>query len=346
MRNNLRLQILVLAAAVSLAGLTSARATLLAYEGFDYTANATFTGLSGGSGWSTAWALNGGNTLNSVTLAGSFTYTDINGYSLVTSGNRAHVTGDGSALGDNLPGGTAAGAQPLRSLNFNRGITGGPETTWISMLAIRTGLPNPTPSAPPADYLYGRAFGVQFFNQTTTATTAGNEQFSVGRATQSSESNTGLPNDTWSVSNQGAANAQKVSNVNMASGPADFLLIRIDHIGTTANDLANADTIRVWINPPDLNIAPSDGSADIVFNSNEFAAPPESTTRDFFFNRIRLFGGSVQTTPSGRSYGSEEIDEFRIGDTFGDVTPNAIPEPSAFAFGGLGLLVLVFRRRG
>lgn len=331
------------AAALALAAIASVptvQAAPIAYEGFDYNVG-VLSGNNGGGGWNGAWLQNGGSINNSLVVAGGFTYTDVNGYSLVVSGNRAHITGDGSATGDNT-GGTTASANPLRLLNSGRGLSGGPETTWISMLALRTGLPI-TPGAAPNDYLYNRAFGAQFFYQSTTATAAGNEQFSVGRATQSSET-TSWANDTWSVSQQGNANGQKVSNVNFANSPADFLLIRIDHVGSTLNDAANADTLRMWINPSDLNLIPSDASADITFSANEFAGVPLSLTRDFIFNRIRLFGGGFV---AGTGYGAFDLDELRIGETFGDVTPNAItvPEPAIGALAGLGLLALISRRR-
>ena len=40
-----------------------------------------------------------------------------------------------------------------------------------------------------------------------------------------------------------------------------------------------------------------------------------------------------------------EFDEFKVGESFLDVTLNAVPEPSALALVALGVLVVIHRRR-
>ncbi|TAL02728.1 MAG: hypothetical protein EPO07_07035 [Verrucomicrobia bacterium] len=327
-------------------GMNQAHATLLAYDGFNYTPG-VLSGNSGGGdlGWVAAWQQNGGNINNSLVLSGSYSYSDLAGNMLVTSGNRAYFTGDGSATGDNISGGTSASTQPLRRLSFIRGNTGATESTWVSFLALRTDNASPAPAAAPADYQHGRAAGVQFFfNATTTSTAAGSEQFTVGRATQSSETDTSLPNDTWSVLSSGGANNTKASTVNFATVPADFILMRIDHIGTTATSVGNADTLRIWINPSSLTGAPTDASADVVYTSSDFGT---ANTRDWVFDRIRLFGGNGQgTVGTTYTYGAMNVDEIRIGDGFVDVTPyTAVPEPAACALLGVGMLALINRFR-
>jgi len=345
------------ATALALAALLSqqsANATLFAYEGFDYAADQTLLGLNGGSGFANAWQTNSTALNNALVVGGSYAYTDSFGNSLVTAGNRAHVTGNGTAVsqttgaGDNTGGSTANGA-PFRALNVTRGVTGGPDTTWISFLGLRTGNPDITIDPAPSDYLYGRAASAQFFyNSVSSATgTRGNEHFSVGRGTQSSETGatTALPNDTWGVLQQGNALATKASTVNWASSPADFLLMRIDHvggIGSAGGVITNADTIRIWINPLSLATAPVDGTEDILLNANDFN-PSLAINRDLIFNRLGLFGGSENATVG---YGAMDFDEFRIADTFGDVTPyTSAPEPTVAALGGLSALLLILRRR-
>ena len=340
-------------AAIALSAMLSQQtvnAALLAYEGFDYTAGNLDTTRNGGTGWSQPWQPTPGsaNVLlpNQQVFSTGFTYTDALNNSLVVSGGRAHVTGDGALDGLSGGVGTTTSITPTRGLAFNRGVSGAPETTWMSFIALRTGQTQPVVGAPPNDYLYGRAASAQLFYNSVTSTTGGSEMFGIGRGTQSSETigvATALPNDTWGILQQGNASATKASGVNWASG-ADFLLMRIDHlpgINAVSGLLTNADTIRMWINP-NLDVAPSDGSADITFNANDFN-PALALNRDFVFNRFRIFGGGTNATVG---YGSIEMDEIRIGEGFADVTPfTSVPEPAIAAIGGLGVLALVLRRR-
>lgn len=336
-------------AAIALSAILSqqtANAALLAYEGFDYTPGILDSTKNGGTGWSQPWQPTTGtaNVLlpNQQVLSTGFTYTDALNNSLVVSGGRSHVTGDGAL--DGLAGGvgTTTSVTPTRGLAFSRGTSGATESTWMSFIALRTGVTQPVVGAPPNDYLYGRAASAQLFYNSVSSTTGGSEMFGVGRGTQSSET-INAANDTWGILQQGNANATKVSTVNWASG-ADFLLMRIDHvggIGASGGVLTNADTIRMWINP-NLDVAPSDGSADITLNANDFN-PTLGINRDLIFNRFRIFGGGTNATVG---YGSIEIDEIRIGEGFADVTPyTAVPEPAIAALGGLGALALIMRRR-
>ncbi len=339
-------------AAIALSALLSqqtANASLLAYEGFDYTAGNLDTTKNGGFGWAQAWQPTVSGTIptlvnNQQVFATGFNYTDGIGNALTVSGGRAHVTGDGGAAGDNIGGaGTTTSITPTRGFSFNRGGNGLTETTWISFIAHRTGLTQPVVAASPNDHLYGRASSAQLFYNSVSSTTAGSEMFGIGRATQSTETGN-LANDTWGVLQQGNANATKVSTVNWAAGAADFMLMRIDHlpgINAVSGLLTNADTIRVWINP-NLNVVPADGAADITLNANDFN-PGLAITRDLVFNRFRIFGGGTNAT---QGYGSMELDEIRVGEGFADVTPyTSVPEPAMAAIGGLGVLALVLRRR-
>jgi hypothetical protein len=80
--------------------------------------------------------------------------------------------------------------------------------------------------------------------------------------------------------------------------------------------------------------------ADLLFTPISVSA---SNDRDYIFNIVRFFGGNFNTTVG---YSSVEVDELRIGTEFLDVTLRAIPEPSVFALGVCGgLVMLAWRRR-
>ncbi|MFO1486865.1 MAG: PEP-CTERM sorting domain-containing protein [Verrucomicrobiota bacterium] len=315
-------------------------ANLLFYEGFDYTANQTYIGQNGGSGFSTAWQANSTANGNAMVLSGSLTYTDQNGHALVTAGNRGMSTGDGTASGSNT-GGTTGNGQVVRQISVAGNPGGvalgsnGVATTWISLMAQRTDLPFVSSGGA---YLHGRAGSLQLFSGVNATGGAGSENLSVGRASQNSETTIGsLPDDTWSIFNAGNANGQKASNLSFLD-PA-FILIRIDHVGTVSTTAGNADTAYVWYNLPDLSVEPSIGTADTTISSSEFAS-----TRDYAISALRIFGGSRNTTVG---YGQIDVDEIRGGTTFTDVSPftSSVPEPATGMILGFGILGMLLRKR-
>lgn len=283
-----------------------ASAALLAYEGFDYTAGETLLNQNGGSNWAQPWQTNSQTSAqNTIIVSGSFGYTDQAGHSLVTTGNRAHFTGNGSATGDNI-GGNTANAQPIRSLNFSRGSNNVSESTWVSLVAQRNGNPFLFNDAG-GNVFYGRATSVQLFTTT--------ENLSIGRASQNSETNPALPNDTWSLFNAGSAVSTVPTTMPWTSSTPAFLLIRIDHVGAVATNVGSADTAYLWINPTNLAVEPSLGAANATITAGYLGA-----ARDFAFNRIRFFGGNDNATVG---YGAMDVDEIRVGETYADVTPIA-----------------------
>lgn len=322
-----------------------AKAALLAYEPFDYGAGEALTASAvwnGGSGFSQPWQPNlpsGANGYNQIIRAGSLVYVDSLGNQLVSSGNRIHITGDGSDLGDNT-GGTRGNAQPRRAFSFSRGSN--TETTWVSFLAIwNPVVVTPWWDEPKDEYLYyGRGTSVQLFQGT------GSERLTIGTASQNSE--TGAvhpelplaPNDTFRLVNRGSANYTVASTVPLTNLPpnstANFVVIRIDH--QAGDDRVNApDTAYMWLNPV-LTSQPDIANADVI----SFAGTA-GYERDYWFDTLRLFAGGWNSTVG---YGAADVDEVRVGETYWDVAP--IPEPSAAVLcilGGLGLLVLRMRRK-
>src|SRR5262245_51027547 len=100
----------------------SAKAALIAYEGFDYAAGSSVFGQNGGLNWGGAWT-----TVSAVATnkAGSLVYIDSAGNSLVTSSNRAFFSG------------ISGSSNPARNLAAVQGTAG--TTTWISFLGLRVG---------------------------------------------------------------------------------------------------------------------------------------------------------------------------------------------------------------
>lgn len=329
---------MALAAATMIVSISNpAKAVSLFYEGFDYTANQTLLGNNGGTGFSTPWQTNGTSLGNAWVNSGSFGYTDSFGNVLATSGNRGMITGDGTATGSNTGGNTGNG-QAVRQLAF-AGLPGGVAlgsngvaTTWISFIAQRTDAAFIASNG--SNYLHGRAGSLQLFSGNNAAGGAGSENLSVGRASQNSETSIGdLTDDTWAIFNAGNANGQKASTLSFLN--PTFILMRIDHVGTVATTAGNADTAYIWYNLPNITLEPSIGTADATITSSDFLS-----TRDYSISALRLFGGSRNATVG---YGQMDIDEIRGGTGFADVTP--VPEPGSATVLGLGVLMMIMRRR-
>jgi hypothetical protein len=330
------------AIALALAAMLSQQTTnaaLLAYEGFNYNAGLGLQGLNGGYLWTSPWAT---ATANSQVASGSLVYQDSLGNYALSSGNSAHITGDG--IYDGLTGGLGnSTANPFRKL-ATRGASAG--TTWISFMALRTGQTTTNAySNVNGPVNYGRATSVQLtYNATPTSTAAGNEHLSFGRATVNVEP-AGLVNDTWGyyLRGNGALTEASTDPWNTpanANSTADFILVKINHNGGISNPIN--DSMEMWVNPI-LSNEGLLGAATLAFNPGDFGGAAPNEERDFAFNAFRIFAGNWNGTVG--NYGSIKVDEIKVGETYGDVTFLAVPEPSMLALFGIGGLALVQRLR-
>lgn len=289
----------------------TARADLLAYEGFNYTEGTGIAGQTGGFGWAAGWATGSGN-IYGTNVAGSLGYTDINSKMLATEG--------GSLLVSSVS--ISSAATPNRTLatfmsgpNTYSTLSNG--TYWISFLAQRVG---PSNSVPP---YYSRQANLGLFQTSS-------ERLDVGRP--NTNSFTGTPYDTWSLwhangtANNGTAFAQPSAYPLNSPDGASFLLLKVVTDGITAGN----DTAYLWVNWTDLMSEPDISTATL-------------TNTGFVnldgVNNLRLqangFSGALTNA-------FLLVDEIRVGTAFLDV---AVPEPSVLALLGLGALVFIQRLR-
>ena len=191
-------------------------------------------------------------------------------------------------------------SQPFRNLAATRGTDG--TTTWLSFVGVRVG--PTTNNAVEPDNPYPRAANFSLYN-------AGSERLAIGNST-------GATNDAWSLIPLGGLGNRVASSTPMAN--QSLIVVRIDHIGdSTINDNA-----YLFINPT-LGVEPSIGLANAA----------SVGLFDYTITRVRPFAGNQQAT---RPYAEGQFDEFRLGETFADVTPfTPVPEPSTWAMIGLGL---------
>jgi hypothetical protein len=267
--------------AVAMGLAPAAQATLLVYEGFDYTAGANgLNSKNGGTGYSAGYSA--GNNADVVT--GSFAYTDTVGRQLVTSGNRALM--DSTTVGD--PNGASVSVAPNRNLNTaNFASLTGP--LYISFMGQQTA----------GDQ---RDVTVALFAATNGAYGT-QERLSIGHGNPSAAGATD-GNVNWgayatAVGQQGVYSSTPASTLSL-------VVVRVD-----LNVDGALDQFRVYVNPQ-LGTEPAAASAessayDFLTGFNEI-------------NRVRMRAGG-SNAPLGLGASQLEVDEIRIGTTYADVTP-------------------------
>ncbi len=183
--------------------------------------------------------------------------------------------------------------QPVRLFNFSRGTNGvDGTTTWISFLVARQG-----PTGTLAGNAYGRGANVD-------------HDFDAGAVQKLAIGNSsGVGSNTVALIPLGsAANCRGDANSTFG-GATNFVVVRVDHV-VNGNDSA-----WLFVNPL-LGVEPSTNSAG-AFSTNAF---------DFSFDRLRVFAGGQSS--AAQPYAEMVLDEYRIGETYADVTPMAAATPT------------------
>jgi hypothetical protein len=223
--------LLVLGACVVFtAGLTpDASAALIAYEPFDYTVGASIDGLSGGTGFSSAWGGYNASTLpagSSVIQAGSLSLGGV-----PASGNSVLLTGQNGT------------AQFARSFANVAGTDG--TTLWFSFLGQRVGGLQEPPAS--GTNVFPRGVNVGLFDTEATANASSAERIAIGNSSNATE-------NEWSIINEGSGSARVGAGLTFDT--LAWAVVRIDFHG----DATVADDIYLWLNP-DPGAEPSTGSA-------------------------------------------------------------------------------------
>jgi hypothetical protein len=284
-----------------------AMANLIVYEGFDYTSGNSSpdpdAGLNGGNGLPATNA--GGNpTGTSTGLRGNWTASVT-----VTASSLAYADSQGNTLNT-----TGNALRPVvdtwtDAQNVYRNMTTDP------YLALREST-NGSPLGEQGTTLYAsflwRTSNVAernhlVWNSSTVDSGTGNASGSNVYLGNSSSGALGISRGAG-----GGAN----TTVLPENDTTYFVVLRVEY------GADNLDTMSMWINP---RLDQALGTADATLSGYNFNFQ------------------SVQARRSGGNTGAFEIDEFRIGTTYADVSPYAIPEPASL--GMLGLAGLALRRR-
>jgi len=252
-------------AAISLASLGSAAATLLTYEGFGYTSAANITGQTGGSGWRTplnpSWTT--GGTTGTVAASG-LTYTGINAaYTAFAPTGLAGNYG-GAFRNQRLLAIDAVGPYATANLRGDGNFIGGSTVTgtlWGSFLV----------GASLWDTASGPQMVVNLGSTTGTGTQASIRQTGAGSAISLTDGSGNGIGATGTI----ATSALSTTNPNL-------IVFRMVFNG------ASDDTMSVWLNPT----AASDTASITATQANFVLNNPEwrsvNANGNLVFDEIRF----------------------------------------------------------
>ena len=183
--------------------------------------------------------------------------------------------------------------QCYRLFNFSRGTNGtDATTTWMSFLVARQG-----PTGTLAGNPYGRGANIAHDLH------AGDlQKLAIGNSS-------GAATNTVGLIPQGDSSNLK-SSTNTFGNFTNFVVVRIDHVS------GGNDSAWLFVNP-NLAVEPSTNAAS-ASSLGGF---------DFSFDRVRIFAGGSNTL--AQPYAEMVVDEYRVGETYADVTPHTDSTPPA-----------------
>ena len=188
--------------------------------------------------------------------------------------------------------------QPFRLFNFSRGTNGTDGgTTWISFLVARQG-----PTGTLAGNPYGRGANVDH-----DLNAGALQKLAVGNSS-------GVGSNTVALIPQGSASNCRGDADSTFGGQTNFVVVRINHIS------GGDDSAWLFVDP-ELGVEPSTNSIGAEWLG----------AFDFSFDRLRVFAGGQKDAT--QPYAEMILDEYRVGETYADVTPMVSVTPApAFVF--------------
>lgn len=202
------------------------------------------------------------------------------------------VTAGGAGLFQGLATANTS-MQCYRLFNFSRGTNGTDAiTTWLSFMVARRG---------PTGTLTGNPYG-RGANVAHDINTGPIQKLAVGNSS-------GVATNTVGLIPQGDSSYLK-SSANTFGSATNFVVVRIDHVS------GGNDSAWLFVNPI-LAVEPSTNAAS-ASSLGGF---------DFSFDRIRMFAGGSNTL--AQPYAEMVVDEYRVGETYADVTPHTTWTPPA-----------------
>ncbi len=107
-------------------------------------------------------------------------------------------------------------------------------------------------------------------------------------------------------------------------GTINLVVVKYTFVAGTGND-----TLSLYVNPTPGGTEPLTPDVSLTAAGTDAAS-------------LQTMGFKAQ---GNATTGNWVFDTLRIGDTWGDVTPSTVPEPSTFALAGLGFALIAARRK-